>query len=695
MERTPRTGASTENRLGGEHSPYLLQHARNPVHWYPWGAEAFEAARREQKPILLSIGYSTCHWCHVMAHESFEDPEIAQLMNRWFVNIKVDREEHPDVDQVYMSAVQLLTGRGGWPLTVFLTPDLKPFFGGTYFPPERHGELAGMKELLPAVAQAWAGRREELLTSADQLTASIQDHLVKAARPGAITVDSLHAAFNHAAAAFDPVSGGFGEAPKFPRGHELSFLLRYWDRTGTQQALEMVQTTLDHLARGGIHDHLGGGFHRYATDARWLVPHFEKMLYDQALLAVAYLEAYRATGQPRYAEVARGIFEYVLRDLTAPEGGFYSAEDADSEGEEGKCYVWTPDEVIHVLGSDEGELFNRFYGVTPEGNFEGSSILNVEQPLEAFAALKGLEAEGLRRRLAAGRERLLAARSLRVRPHRDDKILTSWNGLMIAAFAYGGATLDEPRYLRAAERAAEFIATRLLRDGRLLRRYRNGHVQYPGTLEDYAFFSHGLLELYQAGFDPRWLRQAAELAEQMMAAFWNDAESAFVLRAADDIPLIVRSTELYDGATPSGGSLAVLVLLRVGRLTADQRMEASARRALERVAQLVEQAPFGFPQLLCAWDTALGPSQEIVVAGDPAAPATRALIRVLHERFLPRALAVLHPEGADGAAIESLAPSVASQRALSGRPTAYVCERFVCQLPVTSVEALRERLARQ
>ncbi len=722
-ETTP--AAKRANRLIREKSPYLLQHAYNPVDWYPWGEEAFAKAQQEDKPIFLSIGYSTCHWCHVMERESFENPEIAELLNRWFVSIKVDREEHPDVDHVYMRAVMTLAGQGGWPLTAFLTPDLKPFFGGTYVPPVRRGPLAGMHEILPAVADAWKNRRAEIATSADQLTASLQERFARQASPHAISPELLDAAMNEAAAAFDAAHGGFGDAPKFPRSHELSFLLRYWARTGTGQALEMVTVTLDRLACGGIHDQLGGGFHRYATDAQWLVPHFEKMLYDQALLAMTYVEAYRVTKRADYAEVARGIFEYVLRDLAGPQGGFYSAEDADSEGEEGKFYVWTPEEVLRVLGQDDGALFNRFYGVTAEGNFEhGRSILHVEQPLEAFAKLKELDPQLLKPRLASCRKKLLADRELRVRPHRDDKILTSWNGLMIAALAYGGATLNEPRYLEAAQHAAEFILKTLVRDGgpfdsaqgrgeraprlglwpcsgqvlsevearakrvepRLLRRYRDGEALYPGTLEDYAFFTHGLFELYEASFDPRWLSQAKPWTARMIERFWDEEEGGFFLRGKDEPPLIVPSKELYDGATPSGNSMAVLVLARLGRLMADQHLESLSRRALDGFSQAIERAPFSVPQMLSAADVILGPAQEIVIAGDLPTPGTHQMIREIHQRFLPRAVVIVHPTGPGGEAIETLVPSVKAQGALRGGPTGYVCQHDVCRLPATDLK---------
>ena len=679
----------TPNRLIHEKSPYLLQHAHNPVDWYPWGPEAFAKAEREGKPIFLSIGYSTCHWCHVMERESFEDSSIAALLNRWFVSIKVDREEHPDLDQVYMHAVTMMTGQGGWPLTVFLTPGLEPFFGGTYFPPERRGALSGLREVLPAVAEAWQKKRDELVHSARQLTSSMRAQLAQAGGTGSVSPALLQAAFHDAAAMFDAADGGFGRAPKFPRSHELSFLLRFWARTGTGQALDMVTTTLDHLARGGIHDHLGGGFHRYSTDAQWLVPHFEKMLYDQALLARTYLEAFRITKRAEEAEVARDIFEYVLRDLADAQGGFYSAEDADSEGEEGTFYVWTPAQVIGVLGQEEGQLFNRCYGVTDEGNFSATerggsanhvggdqhvSVLHIAQPCEPFAE-----------RLRADRARLFAARETRVRPHRDEKILTSWNGLMIAALADGSATLNEPRYLAAAERAAQFVLTSLAKDGRLLRRYRDHDARYAGTLEDYAFFIDGLLALYEASLNPRWLAEAKRLATQMIERFWDEPGGGFFLRDKDDPALIVRAKAFEDGATPSGNSVAVTVLLRLGRLTAEPRFEALGRRALAGFTRALERAPSASPQMLSAADFALGPTMEIVIAGSPDAPDTAQMLRAFRERFLPRAVIVLHPGGELGEPIEALAPYVSAQRAVNGKSTAYVCENFTCNLPTTSL----------
>ncbi len=693
------TAAGQPNRLSQEKSPYLLQHALNPVQWYPWGEDAFAKARAEDKPIFLSIGYSTCHWCHVMERESFENPRIAELLNRSFVSIKVDREELPDVDQVYMTAVTMMTGQGGWPLTVFLTPEGRPFFGGTYFPPERRWHLAGLDEVLQRVADLWRQKRQEILTSAEQMTATLQQQLSQtaAAAPGAagdaLSAQVLERAFGIAKDGFDAAHGGFGAAPKFPRSHDLSWLLTYWHRTRTQQALDMVTTTLDHLARGGIHDQVGGGFHRYSTDERWLVPHFEKMLYDQALLARTYLEAYRIAKRPDDAKTARDIFDYVLRDLRDAQGGFYTAEDADSEGEEGKFYTWTPAELTAVLGRQDAELVMRFYGVTPQGHVEHQrSILHIEQPLEAFATSTKETPPALAQRLAQARAKLLAAREERIRPHRDDKVLTSWNGLMIGSLADGASTLDEPRYLEAAERAARFILQTLRRDGRLLRRWRDGEARYDGTLEDYAFFAYGLVALYEASYDPAYLAEAKGLAEQMVERFWDEAGGGFFLRAADADPLIVRSKDLYDGATPSGNSIAALVLLRIGRLTADARLETLGRRTLEAFGQPMAQMPFGYTQMLIALDAALGPTQEIVVAGDHADAQTQALLRVLHERFLPRAVSVLHPMGPDRGVIERLAPYVAAQGPVEGRPAAYVCEGSSCRLPVTDPAQLAQQL---
>jgi len=696
------------NRLIHEKSPYLQQHAYNPVAWYPWGDEAFDRAKQEDKPVFLSIGYSTCHWCHVMERESFDDPAVAALMNASFISIKVDREEHPDVDQLYMNAVMMMTGRGGWPLTVLLTPERKPFFGGTYFPPERRGSMPGMKELLPSIAQAWKEKRDDIRQSSEEATRALQAQVAHAAPEDRVNEDALQRAFNQAVHSYDATWGGFGSAPKFPRSHALSWLLHFWARTGTSQALNMVTTTLDHLAHGGIYDHLGGGFHRYSTDAEWLVPHFEKMLYDQALLVRTYLEAYRVTKRQEYANVARDTLDYVLRDLTDPQGAFYSAEDADSEGEEGKFYVWTPEDTGGALDAEAAALFNQFYGVTPDGNAEhGRSILHVARPIEAFARVNALDPKDVARQLAKARARLLEARSQRIRPHLDDKILTSWNGLMIGSFAYAASTLGEARYLEAATRAADFILAHLRarsRDGQsfdaaqgrgeqakrveplLLRRYRDGEARYNGTLEDYAFLTYGLLELYDASFETRYLAQATALASQMLERFWDHDGGGFFLRGTDEPPLIARVKDVYDGALPSGNAVAALVLLRLGRLTANPDFEQAGRRTLETFAQTVERLPGGSPQLLIAWDFALGPTREVVIAGEREARGTRQFLDALRARWLPRTVTLLHPEGPEGADLEALAPFVKPQLPIDGQPTAYVCERYICKLPTTDVE---------
>lgn len=695
LEKQP-LGQSQTNRLIHEKSPYLLQHAANPVDWYPWGHEALERAARENKPIFLSIGYSTCHWCHVMAHESFESPEIAAMLNQWFVSIKVDREEHPDIDHIYMSAVTTMTGHGGWPLTIFMTPQGKPFFGGTYFPPERRWNLTGMRELLPAVADAWENRREDLLSSAEHLTVALKERLDPQLSIGDVAVDVLHRAFNEAVASFDDTYGGFGQAPKFPRSHELSFLLHYWARTKDARARDMVTRTLDHLERGGIHDHLGGGFHRYSTDEQWLVPHFEKMLYDQALLTRTYLEAYRLTGRLTYAIVARRILEYVLRDLADSNGAFYAAEDADSEGEEGKFYVWTPEQVAEVIEKESAAWVNAYYGISPEGNFEhGKNVLHQACPLEEIAKLQGVDAQKLEDRLAELSTKLFAARAKRSRPHRDEKILTSWNGLMIGSLAYAASTLEDPRYLTAARRAADFMRQHIWRDGILLRRYREGEAHYHGTLEDYAFFSYGLLELYEAGYDPRDLIDAKKLADAIIEKFWDEKQGGFFLRDQQDPGLIVSVKDPYDGATPSGNSVAILVLLRLSRLLADSRLDHYGRRALETFASLVEQSPFSFPQFLIAWDFALGPTREIVIAGSRNDPRTTALLQTVHKHFLPRTVLLLHPDFPEAVAIERLVPFIKNQGLIGGRPAAYVCHQYTCSLPLTAPEALAQSLESQ
>jgi uncharacterized protein YyaL (SSP411 family) len=682
--------------LAKEQSPYLLQHAHNPVDWYPWGAEAFDRAAREDKPVFLSIGYSTCHWCHVMERESFESDEIAALLNEHFVAIKVDREERPDVDHVYMAVCQALTGSGGWPLTVILTPEKEPFFAGTYFPPAARYGNPGMRELLFQITSAWNGQRDRILEAAAKITDSIreQSHGTPGDAPGE---GALLRGFEQLHARFDEEHAGFGGAPKFPTTHQLSFLLRWWKRTGDGRALDMVERTIRALRRGGIYDHVGFGIHRYATDRVWKVPHFEKMLYDQALFLVAVLECAQATRDSFYAAVAREIVTYVLRDLTGPEGGFLSAEDADSEGEEGKFYVWTAEELRRVLGEEDSALLTDVYGVDPGGNWvdpahgglTGTNILHLSGDIAQVAHARGLDPAATARRLEAARVKLLEVRSGRPRPHRDDKVLTSWNGLMIAAIARAAQVLGEPAYADAAARAAAFIQENLVRDdGRLLARWRNGDAAHLGYLDDYAFMAWGNLELYEATFEPAYLAEARRLADGMNALFADEVEGGYFFTGEDGEPLLTRAKESYDGAAPSGNSIAALVLLKLSRLTGDGAYEARADRLFGAFAGQVAQLPAAHAQLLSALDFAMGPSREITLAADLGDPRLPGLVAAVRRPFLPNTVVHLRPAAGDGGSLAALAPYVAAQAARGGEPTAYVCERFACKEPVTDPKAL-------
>ncbi|BCU80954.1 thioredoxin domain-containing protein [Polycladomyces abyssicola] len=672
------------NRLIHEKSPYLLQHAYNPVDWYPWGEEAFEKAKREDKPIFLSIGYSTCHWCHVMERESFEDPEVAEVLNRDFVSIKVDREERPDVDHIYMTVCQAITGHGGWPLTIIMTPDKKPFFAGTYFPKESRYGRRGLMEILQRIAVVWKQDRSNMLRAGDKITELLEKNLDPVAE-GELTAEVLDRAFEQFRSQFDPRWGGFGDAPKFPRPHDFLFLLRYWKRTGNQHALEMVERTLTMMHRGGIYDHLGYGFARYSVDERWLVPHFEKMLYDNALLALAYLEAYQATGKEIYAQVAREIFTYVLRDMTDPEGGFYSAEDADSEGEEGKFYVWTPEEIQDVLGEADGELFVECYGVTPEGNFEGKNILNLlDVSWETIATRKGMTLHELERKMSEAREKLFEVREKRVHPHKDDKVLTSWNGLMIAALARGGRVLGDERYTAAAEKAVSFIWRYLRReDGRLLARYRDGEAAYLAYVDDYAYLAWGLLELYEAGFDVSHLEKAIELTHQMLDLFADEEKGGLFFYGRDAEQLLTRPKEVYDGALPSGNSVAACNLIRLARMTGDPEWESQAERQLRAFGETVKHSPIAHSFFLTAAQWALGPTKEIVIVGKKDAEDTRQMIQQAHRTYLPDAVLLFKPEGEPTETLDTIAPFTKEQHTLDGRATVYVCENHACHAPAT------------
>jgi len=684
------------NRLAGEISPYLLQHADNPVDWYPWGPEAIERAKAEQKPIFLSIGYSACHWCHVMAHESFEDAEIARVLNDEFIAIKVDREERPEIDQLYMEAVQMMTGRGGWPLSAFLTPSLEPFYGGTYWPPRTRGGMPGFDEVIRAVADAWKNQRRQAVEQAGQLAGLLRsnDPFARAGGDASLDEELLRGAEKALARSFDRHYGGFGSAPKFPRPVDLRVLLRRWLRTGRDEPLAMVRLTLDKMASGGIYDHLGGGFHRYSTDARWLVPHFEKMLYDNALLATCYLEAWQATGEPEYARIVRETLDYVLRDMTDPAGAFYSTEDADSEGEEGKFYLWTLDQLPSLLGADRAGRFAYVYDVTDGGNFEGSNILHRPKTIGQCAARLGLGREALEAELAESRAALRAARSRRVRPGRDDKVLVGWNGLMIEALARAGAALGEPRYVEAAAAASRFLLSHLRDErGRLLHCWRQGRARHRAFLEDYAGLANALVALYEADFDARWIDEAIGLADAILARFAARESGAFYFADEDHPSLIARKMDMLDSSVPSGGGLATTALLQLGKLCGRDDYLASAESALRASIDLIQRAPGGAGQLLLALDTLLGPTPEIVLLGSDDRDATGQVLADLRRRFLPNKVVAFRPAGAAADVSPSLASVFRGKTPLPPGPTMFVCRNFACEAPIAGEEAVRAAIA--
>ena len=667
------------NRLILETSPYLLQHAHNPVNWHAWGDEAFAEARQLQRPVFLSIGYSTCHWCHVMEGESFEDEEIARFMNEHYVCIKVDREERPDLDAIYMSAVQALTGSGGWPMSVWLTPEREPFFGGTYFPPRdgARGATHGFLSILRELSDTYHKDAARVIKAAAALTNAVRAEMQGqgAAAAGLPTTDAITATVDYFKRSFDDAYGGVRRAPKFPSNLPIRLLLRHHARTGDAKALQMATLTLEKMAGGGLYDQVGGGFHRYSTDGRWLVPHFEKMLYDNALLAVAYAEAFQVTARPDFSRVLRETLDYVLREMTAPDGGFYSATDADSEGEEGKFFVWSEPELRALLGADAGR-FLRYYGVSAAGNFEGHNILNAAHPDEGeWAALKG------------ARQRLYDVRAQRIPPLRDDKILAAWNGLMISGLAVGGRVLGEPRYVTAAARAADFVLTLMRKDGRLLRSFKDGKVQHNGFLDDYAFLAAGLLDLFEADFNPRWLREALALSEAVEADFADAASGGWFMTSGDHEKLLAREKPTYDGAEPSGNSVALLNVLRLHTFTADDRWRQIGDRALLAFHEIITTKGVAMTEALLAVDYAASVPREIALiwpkssAGTGAPADAEALLAVLRKTFVPNRALAAAADGEGVAAVAPLATFVDGKLAQSGRVTAYVCERGKCELP--------------
>ncbi len=644
---------------------------------------------------------STCHWCHVMERESFEDEQVAEVLNRVFVCVKVDREERPDIDSIYMTACQAMTGSGGWPLTILMTPGRRPFFAGTYLPKQSQPGRIGLVELAERVELLWRTAREDI----EQTAANVLDGLQAAnsVNPGEnLDEDILHLAYRQLAARYDSKYGGFGDSPKFPTPHNLTFLLRYWQRTGKTEALEMVKNTLTQMSMGGIYDHLGFGFHRYSTDREWLLPHFEKMLYDQALLSIAFLEAYQATGQSSFADTAREIFAYVLRDMSGREGGFFSAEDADSEGEEGRFYVWSAAEIQSIVGEEDAALFCKAYNIRREGNFfdeatrrlTGKNIPHLTMSTEALAQMTGAEHRELGDRLSKIREKLHQVRYKRVHPYKDDKVLTDWNGLMIAALAVGGRLLDSGSLTEAARKAALFVLTRLKKDGRLLKRYRQGTAALPAHLDDYAFMVWGLLELYETTFEPQYLKEALALNQTQLDHFFDNSSGSFFFTADDTEEILVRQREFYDGAVPSGNSLAALNNLRLAGLTGNTKLEDTALGILRACAGDLHRQPAAHTQMLAAVSFALGPSLEVVIAGEPAAADTKDMIRELRSRFIPNMTVLLRPAGKQGSELTELAPFCGAMSAVDGKATAYVCRNNSCQPPVTDVGQLKALLAR-
>jgi uncharacterized protein YyaL (SSP411 family) len=680
------------NRLSQETSPYLLQHAQNPVDWYPWGTEALERARSEDKPIFLSIGYSACHWCHVMEHESFENERIAARMNDLFVCVKVDREERPDLDQIYMNAVQIMTGHGGWPMSVFLTPELEPFFGGTYWPPEARQGMPGFAQVIEAVGEAWKNRREQAVAQARELT----DHLRTVGVPedagSGLRLELLHQAAGKLEQSFDFTHGGFGRAPKFPHPLDLQVLLRIWRRNQRDGLVEMVRLNLDKMSRGGIYDHLAGGFARYSVDERWLVPHFEKMLYDNALLAGTYLDAFLATSHADYERILRETLDYVLRDMTDPAGGFHSTEDADSEGVEGKFYVWSRDEVMATLGSEAGERFCYIYDVTEQGNFEEKNILNLPKTIAQCASLRGWDLAELERELADSRRKLLAVREKRVRPGKDDKVLVSWNGLMIDSLARAGAVLDEPRFVDAARRAAEFILSSMRQpNGRLWHSWRKGQAKFAAYLDDYASLIQSLVSLYEATFEERWIDEAVALSEILIHHFRDPDRGGFFYTADDHEALIARNKDYYDSSVPSGNALAATAFLRLAALTGRDELRDLAAGTLHSAAGVLERASMAAGQMLIALDLHLGPLAEFVLIGDPAEQVTAEVLRELRRRYLPnRVLALRRPN--EVSAGSSNLKAIFAGKDATQPPTLFICERFTCQSPLVGKAAILQRL---
>jgi hypothetical protein len=695
------------NRLIKEKSPYLLQHAFNPVDWYPWGEEAFAKARAENKPVFVSIGYSTCYWCHVMEREDFEDTAIARLMNENLVCIKVDREERPDIDRIYTSFVQAMTGSGGWPMSVFMTPDQKPFFGGTYFPPIDNYGRPGFPSIVRRISEMWRTNQAKLVESSNEIVRQMQASS-QTGVTGVITDSLLEIGYGQFARQYDEQYGGFGGAPKFPRPVCFNFLFRYYARTGNEMALKMCTETLRKMADGGVYDQLGGGFHRYSVDEQWRVPHFEQMLYDQAQLASSYLDAYQITHDEFFSRIAHETLGYVLREMTDAQGGFYSAEDAESaeqadspeEKEEGAFYVWTKAEIDGVLDASAANIFDYYYRVADEGNalrdpqgtFRGKNILYVAHTVAETARQFNQTPASIEKSLSASRQKLLTQREKRPRPHLDDKILTSWNGLMISAFARGYQVLNDPRYLQAAQRAAQFITTKLYdtSSGKLFRRWRDDEARFDGSLEDYAFLTAGLLDLYEASFDVRWLEIAVKLTSTQNALFWDTQNGGYFDTPQNELGLLLKTKDDYDSAEPSGNSIAAMNLLRLAEITDNKEWREMAKKTIETFGERLEKTPFALPQMLCAVEWIVSTPKEIVIAGSLNTDGTNELLRQVDNRYIPDKILLLADDR-----VATLSPFLARMKQVDGKATAYVCENYTCNLPTSDTAELAALLQKK
>ena len=692
----PLNGGKEFNRLIFESSPYLLQHARNPIEWYPWGAEAFQKAIDEDKPIFLSIGYTTCHWCHVMERESFEDQEVADLLNQNYICIKVDREERPDVDNIYMSVTQMMTGRGGWPMTVIMSPDKIPFFTGTYFPKK------SMTQLVPHFANIWKNERDKVSEVGKSIMKSLEE--MQANQTGGdLNATHLDACFEGLSKDFDPKFGGFGNRPKFPTSHTLSFLLRYYKRTEKQEALDMVKITLEKIHQGGVYDQVGLGIHRYSVDNEWLVPHFEKMLYDQALFAQASLECFQVTKDPYFLRIVNEILTYVTRGMTSPEGGFYSAEDADSEGEEGKFYIWTQDEINLVLGSKDAKLFMKVYRFEKGGNFldesthekTGANIPHLRKSLDEHARINGQGIEEFRKKIRSLHAKLFAYRKKRIHPQKDDKVLTDWNGLMISTFANSAKALNQKKYLSIARKAADFCLSELRqKNGRLLKRWRKGKAGLPAHLDDYAFLIQGLLDLYEASFNVKYLRAAIELVDLTLEHFEDREEGGFFLTADDGEELLIRVKEIYDGAIPSGNSIMALNLLRVHKITGAEKYLQSSENLFSAFSGFLEKNPQGAEVLLQALAFKLSPPKEIVIVGKLESKETSQLIKAINQNFIPGKVLLFRPIGTEIPEITKFSPFLINLTMVKDKPAVYICENQTCQQPETDPEKVIQALSK-